>query len=196
MTAPLSPQLDKVALRRELRVRRAAMVGRMSMAERAAIERGVAMRLIPFLGSATIIAGYVALGDEIDPAPLLAAIAASGRQVCLPHVVDRATPIRFLRWSPGEALVAGPFRLLQPADDAPEVEPMAILTPLVGFDARLNRLGQGAGHYDRAFAAHPHAKRIGMAWSVQQVESLPLEPWDMPLDAIVTEREMIAAGTL
>ena len=58
-------------------------------------------------------------------------------------------------------------------------------------DRRGNRLGQGAGQYDRAFAAHPAAWRIGVAWSVQQVDALAPDPWDVPLHAIVTESEWI-----
>ena len=63
-----------------------------------------------------------------------------------------------------------------------------ILTPLLAFDAALNRLGQGAGHYDRAFAANAGAWRIGVAWSVQRVETLPADPWDVPLHNIITEQ--------
>ena len=86
---------------------------------------------------------------------------------------------------------AGPFGLLQPPGDAEEVVPDLILTPLVAFDRTLARLGQGAGHYDRAFARFPNARRIGVAFSVQQVDRLPTDPWDMPLHAIITEREWI-----
>jgi 5-formyltetrahydrofolate cyclo-ligase len=134
-----------------------------------------------------ILATYAPLGDEADPAPLARAAMAAGYTLALPHVVDRATPIRFLAWHPEDALAAGPFGLRQPAD-GPAVAPDIILTPLVAFDAALNRVGQGAGHYDRAFAAFPDAKRIGVAYSVQQVAPLVPDPWDMPLDAIVTER--------
>jgi 5-formyltetrahydrofolate cyclo-ligase len=72
------------------------------------------------------------------------------------------------------------------------VAPDLILTPLVAFDRSLARLGQGAGHYDRAFARYPLARRIGVAFSVQEVERLPTDAWDVPLHAIVTEREWIA----
>jgi 5-formyltetrahydrofolate cyclo-ligase len=68
------------------------------------------------------------------------------------------------------------------------VRPDIILTPLLGFDHLLHRLGQGAGHYDRAFAALPGARRIGVAWSVQHVDPLPTDPWDVPLHAVITEQ--------
>jgi len=106
-------------------------------------------------------------------------------------VIDRAAPIRFLAWQFGEPLTDGPFGLRQPDTGRPEVAPDVILTPLVGFDARLNRLGQGAAHYDRAFARYGEAWRVGVAWSVQQVPVIPNDIWDVPLHAVITEEGML-----
>jgi 5-formyltetrahydrofolate cyclo-ligase len=61
-----------------------------------------------------------------------------------------------------------------------------------GFDRTGNRIGYGAGHYDRAFAAHPHARRVGIAWSFQQLPQIPVDTWDVPLHAIATDCEWIA----
>jgi 5-formyltetrahydrofolate cyclo-ligase len=55
----------------------------------------------------------------------------------------------------------------------------------------MNRLGQGGGYYDRAFARYPDALRIGLAWSVQEHDALPADPWDLPLHIILTEVELI-----
>ncbi|SEN22358.1 5-formyltetrahydrofolate cyclo-ligase [Sphingomonas gellani] len=137
-----------------------------------------------------IVASYHPVGGEADPAALVAAARDAGCAMALPHVIDRETPLRFLQWD-GGALSAGPFGLSQPASIAQEVPPDIILTPLVGFDRRGNRLGQGAGHYDRAFAAYPAAWRIGIALSVQEVEALTPDPWDVPLHAVATEKEWI-----
>ena len=82
--------------------------------------------------------------------------------------------------------------LRQPAVTSAECAPDLIVTPLLGFDRRGGRIGYGAGHYDRAFQRFPGARRIGFAWSVQQVDAVPLDPWDVPLHAVVTEREFIA----
>ena len=78
--------------------------------------------------------------------------------------------------------------LSQPSALATELRPDIILTPMLAFDAKLDRLGQGAGYYDGAFARFPDAWRVGVAWSVQRVEDLPVDPWDMPLHAVVTEQ--------
>nr|WP_258043136.1 5-formyltetrahydrofolate cyclo-ligase [Sphingomonas sp. NBWT7] len=139
------------------------------------------------------VASYRPIGGEADPAPLHEAAWAAGCALALPYVVDRATPLRFLSWQIGRALSVGPFGLSQPADSAAPVAPDIILTPLVAFDGRLSRLGQGAGHYDRAFAAYPNARRIGIAFAVQQVDYIPTDPWDVPLHAIITENDWIEA---
>ena len=138
-----------------------------------------------------IIAAYLAVGGEADPALFVAAARSAGCQLALPHVDGRAAPIRFLAWHPDAPLAAGPYNLTQPHADTVELIPDIVLTPLVGFDRHGNRVGQGAGHYDRAFAAYPAAWRVGIAWSVQEVPTLAPDPWDVPLHAIATEKEWI-----
>ncbi len=181
----------KQSLRKAARARRAAFVASLSDQERAALTDAAAARVLDRLGLARAIAGYVAMGGEIDPSPILRAAARQGRTIALPCLDDAKKPMRFLRWQPGEPLEAGPLGIRQPLADAPEVAPDLILTPLVAFDRTLARLGQGAAFYDRAFAAHPDALRIGLAWAVQEVDGLPTEAWDLPLHAIATEQEWI-----
>jgi 5-formyltetrahydrofolate cyclo-ligase len=171
---------DKQALRRHLRAARAAFSPR---------EIAVPDLLRARLAPGVTVAAYVPIGGEVDPASLMAVARAAGCAIALPHVVDRAAPLRFL--AAGGTLTDGPFGLRQPAADAAPVAPDIILTPLVGFDRRGNRLGQGAGHYDRAFAEHPAAWRVGLGWSVQEVSALAPDPWDVPLHAILTELEWI-----
>lgn len=146
---------------------------------------------LAMLQGARTIASYMPVGAEADPAPFTVAARKAGLAVALPHVIDRATPLRFLNWDGIAPLVTGPFGLRQPLPAAPPATPDIILTPLVAFDARGNRLGQGAGHYDRAFAEFPDARRIGIAWSVQQVDALAPDAWDIPLHAIATELDWI-----
>ena len=172
---------DKPALRASARATRDAFVAT-SPPPIGADER-FTVRLSPGL----VVATYVPLGSEADPLLLTTAALAAGCTLALPEVIDRATPLRFRVSDPGESLVPGPFGLRNPPAHAREVTPDIILTPLLAFDARLNRLGQGAGHYDRAFAAHPLAWRLGVAWSAQQLEALPADAWDVPLHAIITE---------
>ncbi|PXA94944.1 5-formyltetrahydrofolate cyclo-ligase [Nostoc sp. 3335mG] len=179
--------IDKPSLRSELRDRRRAFVfGGRSPPNPPGL-------FLNALRPGMVVASYVPIGCEADPAAFEAAALYAGATLAWPVVVDRESPISFHPAS-AHGMVTGPFGLRQPAGDLPAVIPDIILTPLVGFDSRCNRLGQGAGHYDRAFASWPEALRIGIAWSVQQVADLPCDPWDMPLDAIVTEAELILPG--
>ncbi|MHA6722803.1 5-formyltetrahydrofolate cyclo-ligase [Sphingomonas sp. RS2018] len=145
------------------------------------------------LAPGRIVASYIPVGSEADPSPLAAAARAAGCIVALPHVESREAPMRFLLWDERDPLLPGPFRLRQPAADAAVAIPDLILTPLVAFDDALNRLGQGAGHYDRAFAAHPEAWRLGVAWAMQQLLSLDTDDWDVPLHAVATERGLVTS---
>lgn len=143
------------------------------------------------LGPESVVASYIAIGSEADPSPLAAAARAAGARLALPHVFGKGSALRFLAWRDRDPLLPGPFGLRQPADTAEELAPDIILAPLVAFDDALNRLGQGAGHYDRAFALHPDAWRVGVAWAMQRLLAIDTDPWDVPLHAVVTERGML-----
>jgi 5-formyltetrahydrofolate cyclo-ligase len=138
-----------------------------------------------------LVAGYVSNGAEPDVLPWITTLVEAGFPCALPHIESRDATMSFKRWHPVDTLVEAPFGFLQPGDDQACALPDIILTPLLSFDRQGNRIGQGAGHYDRYFASHPHAIRIGVAWSVQQVAAVPVEAWDIPLDAIVTEEETL-----
>lgn len=137
------------------------------------------------------VTSYVPIGSEADPSPFARIAMEAGCALALPHVTVRAEPMRFLASDAGTALEPGPFGLSQPPGHAAELVPDIILTPLLAFDAGLNRLGQGAGYYDRAFARYPAAWRVGIAWSMQHVSALSIDSWDVPLHAIATERGWI-----
>ncbi|THD35466.1 MAG: 5-formyltetrahydrofolate cyclo-ligase [Sphingomonas sp.] len=177
--------IDKQALRAHLRATRDAFVA----ANPPPIT--VPEEFRARLSHGQTISSYVPIGSEADPSPLARAATEAGCVLALPHITARSEPMRFLAWETEAALEAGPFGLSQPAADAIELRPDIILTPLVAFDAKLDRLGQGAGYYDRAFARFPEAWRVGVAWSCQQVADLPIEPWDISLHAVVTEQGWI-----
>lgn len=182
------PTLPKAVLRAELKERRQAFVSAIDIGE---LSKNTAALAVPAVPPGSIVAGYHAIGSEIDPAPLLGLLFERGHTIALPHVTGANGAMRFLVWRPGSRLEAGPFGLHQPPADAPEVQADVIFAPLLGFDGALNRIGYGAGHYDRAFARLPGARRIGLAWSVQACERIPVDPWDIPLHAVITETSWI-----
>ena len=139
--------------------------------------------------------------SEVDPAPLADAAHADGITVGLPVVLPGGGLV-FRRHEPGHVLVPGGFGTMIPVEAAPAIEPDVIVVPLVGFDRSGTRLGYGKGHYDRTIAALRARGRsprlVGVAFSVQEVDTIPHEPHDVRLDVIVTETETLdvnARGT-
>lgn len=188
--------MTKQQLRNDLRARRRGFV--MALRDEGRLDQALlAMtdRIIAHAGDARSIAAYWPIGAEADTRPLLSRLTAGSRTVGLPYIESPDSSMRFLRWRPDESLEPGAHGLLQPRPDAEPLHPDLIVTPLLGFDRRLMRLGQGAGYYDRLFAQWPDIRRIGLAWSVQEVEEAPADPWDVALHGIATEIEWIAAET-
>ncbi|TDI63435.1 MAG: 5-formyltetrahydrofolate cyclo-ligase [Alphaproteobacteria bacterium] len=135
-------------------------------------------------------AGYWPTNEEADIRPLMTALHQRGHRLALPRVMARGAPLRFLRWHPGDRLEAGFGGIPEPAAGAEEIHPEVLLVPLLGFDGTGLRLGYGGGFYDRTLAALRRAggvEAIGIAFSDQEVDSLPAGDHDERLDWVVTE---------
>lgn len=184
------PPPPKEKLRKDLLQARRAHVAALSLAERCSAAILLREHVMPLVPADGPVALYLPHDAEIDSRPLVAALAEREQPLALPHYVSAARPPRFLAYTPGDALFEGPAGLCQPAPDAAEVAPVTILAPLVGFDAALSRLGYGSGFYDKSFARFPAARRIGLAWSCQEADAIPADPWDEPLHAVVTEQKV------
>lgn len=170
------------------RLRAEALAARAAGGDQAALDRHLSAVLVPHAGE--VLAGYWPMRGEADPRP---AMAAHDGPLCLPVVPGRAVPLLFRAWS-GEPLEPGPFGTLHPADSAPEVRPRVLIVPLAGFDAAGNRLGYGGGYYDRTLQLlreSGHATAIGLAFACQQLPAIPAEPFDQPLDMIVTDQGVL-----
>jgi 5-formyltetrahydrofolate cyclo-ligase len=186
---------DKAALRLQARGLRSSFVAQLDpMAHRLAF-RVVPTPLRERLTQANTVALYAPKDDEAPALRLAEALVAMGKQLCLPRVIDRLGTMDFRAWMPGDILEEGRFGTQHPASSAQPCDPDVIIAPLIAFDDRMTRLGQGGGYYDRAFARYEGALRIGLAWSVQQLEHLPADPWDLPLHAVLTERSLIEGPT-
>lgn len=190
---PMPPVSDKAALRTRLRGLRRRLAETLPDAAVQAAERLPLDRLPPF----TAFSGYHPLGAEIDPAPLMRRLAETGAEPCLPVAASRDAPLEFRLWDPREGLEPDAFGIPAPPLWADTVVPDLVIAPLLAFDRRGGRLGQGAGHYDRTLenlrAAQP-VFVLGLAYSGQEVDALPVEPHDQRLDAILTETGYIAVA--
>lgn len=132
------------------------------------------------------LAGYLPIRTEIDPRP---AMAAHRGAVGVPVIAGEGQPLTFRSWTPEAPLIPGPFGAYVPETGA-EITPRVLIVPLVAFDRRGFRLGYGGGFYDRTLerlrAAGP-VTAIGFAFAAQELDTVPTEPTDQPLDLIVTE---------
>ncbi len=137
------------------------------------------------------VAGYLKTGSEVSAETIMTTASRLDVGLALPFIGARGDAMQFRAWQPHAPLVKAPYGFLQPSAEAPESAPDIILVPLVGFDRDMNRIGQGAGHYDRIFMLFPNALRIGLSWSCQECTTIPTDPWDVQLDAVLTEKEWI-----
>ena len=187
----MSDDSDKAALRAIARQRRRNFVASLDpLAHRLAF-KVIPSPLTRYLADAQVVALYMGLDDEAPAQRLAAPLQAMGKTIALPRVLDRLGSMDFLSWKPEDQLFPGLFGTSHPEPAGDPVTPDVIVAPLISFDRAMNRLGQGGGYYDRAFARYPDALRVGLAWSVQEHDDLPADPWDLPLHLIMTEAELI-----
>jgi 5-formyltetrahydrofolate cyclo-ligase len=190
--------IDRQELRRQLRAYRRTL----SAADRLRAAEGVAEHLqdFPPLQAARRIAGYWAVDGEIPLHEVVGLILRRGQTYCLPQL-DKGKRLQFRTWRSGEPLSPNRFGIPEPTGGE-VIEPTAldlVLLPLVAFDGAGNRIGSGAGYYDRSFAfrrapgvTRPHL--LGVGYAFQQRQALPAADWDVPLDSACTEAGLIYCG--
>lgn len=188
----------KAELRKSLRQRRA----RLNATTRLCLEGQINHHLLLWLSGRPEqhIAAYWPVRGEVDIRPALKQLSASERQIYLPRVDPLQTgKMSFVVWDPSNPdTELNRYGIPEPENINPQpAEAMdLVLAPLVAFCPQGGRLGAGAGYYDRACAKldRNHTWFIGLAYGFQTVEGLPQEPWDVPLDGIITEQGIIACN--
>ena len=182
----------KALIRKELKQRR----GSLAANERAPLDRRICAHALRHLEDcgAEALGAYLSHDGEPDLTPLLQRLHESGRTIYLPAIHGRPRgEMAFLRWEPEAELICSRYGVREPAGGEPARpgELSVVLTPLLAFTSDGVRLGMGAGYYDRYFgpllARGECPQLVGIAYAWQQVESIPGDPWDAPLDAVITE---------
>jgi len=198
MESSLHQSETKAAVRRTLtEARRSLAAGeRQERSQRiAALCRG-----ITGFESAKVVCSYINFREEVETSELIATLLQEGRRVAVPVQVRGSS--RRLVFSEIRALSEmerNDFGILQPPLEAARLVPAAaiplFLVPGLAFDLAGRRLGYGLGCYDRAFAdAAPGSIKIGLAFELQILESVPADPHDVPMDFVVTENRVIHAA--
>lgn len=183
-------------LRRELRAARLAIPPRQQRHHSLSVSRHLAQW--PAFRHAERIAVYIASGGELALDPVIADIRAAGKTPYLPLLHPFAgNKLWFSQWREEDRLQPNRYAIPEPV--AKYRKPMPafhldmVLMPLVAFDAHCHRLGMGGGYYDRSFAyrkRHPSLRKpllVGVAHQLQQIDELMVRPWDVAVDAVVTE---------
>lgn len=187
MIHPSSIAAAKQALRTDMIQRRQQISGEERKRSSLAIaETGLGFAGVP---ERAVVSGFAAFEDELDPLPLMTALADQGHPLALPVTTGRGNPLVFRLWAPYVPLVDAAFGLREPPEDAPEVLPDILLVPLLAFDASGYRLGFGAGYYDRTLArlrADREVVAIGIAYDIQKVDNVPHDGYDERLDWVLT----------
>lgn len=159
-----------------------------------ASEHGATLNVLAAMSPGRIVAGFNPIRSEIDPRPLMASLATNGARLCLPVVTDKTT-IEFRELVRGAPMIETGFGTFGPDESAAVLDPHILLVPLSVFDAKGGRIGYGAGFYDRAIerliAKGIAPTLIGMAYSLQQADEVPMESHDRFLDFIITETGII-----
>lgn len=151
----------------------------------------------PQFRAAQHIACYFAQDNEFDCTPIIEALWSEHKQVYLPVLLSKQENcLEFVKYGVLDPLRLNKFHILEP--DHTEVFPTykldLVLMPLVGFDLQGGRLGMGGGFYDRTFefmnneVIEKKPILLGLAFEAQKVAELPRDPWDVPLDGVLTEK--------
>lgn len=156
--------------------------------ERASLSTKIAHALDAIVGDAAgkSVSLYWPFRGEPDLRPWMSELVARGATPALPVVVEKAHPLVFRAYAPGDPLEKGVWNIPIPSPDAREIIPDVVISPLVGVDPQNYRLGYGGGFFDRTLAAHPGKPLvIGVGYTMQRIETIYPQHHDIPMDRIV-----------
>lgn len=192
MSNPSAPPSLKTQLRKQLLAQRRALAPPRRRSLDALICGQVLQTLTETTHPNQAVAMFQAHGGEPDLRPVMQVLLDSGRKVYLPVLAGQA--LSFHRFNPACPMQPNRFGILEPADQ-PSIAVLDldwVLMPLVGFASNGTRLGMGGGFYDRTFGGLGSDSmgpiKAGVAYAMQQTDALPSEPWDVPMDVIISDR--------
>lgn len=180
----------KVALRLRAKEARALL----SSQEIAAYSAGIEERLLTLLDGFETIMVYVSKTPEVETSGLITALIRRGVRVVVPIIERETCGLRLSYLPDPSVLIPSTFNVPEPVGHELPARPgdvEVVVLPMLAFDAEGNRLGYGAGYYDRFLCRYPHPKKIGIAFSCQRAEGIPANEDDVKMDSIVTEKEII-----
>ncbi|MFK2902894.1 5-formyltetrahydrofolate cyclo-ligase [Dyella ginsengisoli] len=193
--------MDAIAQRRELRQRLTERRKALTPQQRIAAAQGLrhSLEQLPEYHTDTRVAGYWAVNGELALNLVIPPLLARGQQFLLP-LLGAERQLRFAPWNAGDAVEPNRHGIPEPVRVTTPLAPFQldlVLVPLLAFDRRGQRLGYGGGYYDRSFAFLNEQARptepllVGIAYDFQEVDAIEPARWDVPLDFVATDRELI-----
>jgi 5-formyltetrahydrofolate cyclo-ligase len=141
-----------------------------------------------------VIAGYMPINNELDIRSLLKSLTKEGYKLCLPFINSNKN-MEFKEYKQNKMLVKGRYDILQPLESLPSIYPDLIIVPLLACDIQGNRLGYGAGYYDKItefFNKQGHQfLLVSLCYELQVAENLPVDKHDLKLNLIITEKQIL-----
>jgi 5-formyltetrahydrofolate cyclo-ligase len=137
---------------------------------------------------------YTSKAPEVDTRPLMECLLSEGVRVVVPIIERETRTLRLSYLDDISVLVTSTFSVPEPVGNevpARSEDIKTVIVPMLAFDRSGHRLGYGAGYYDRFLSGNRDTKKIGIAFSCQEVPSVPADENDIPMDIIVTEKEKI-----
>lgn len=180
---------DKKQFRADLKRRRADHFAAIPDFQRALLFRRPPAPVAEMVAEGAVIGLYHEMAGEAPASNYARWFHERGHRIALPWFADRGAAMTFREWTDpfdDALLVPDPYKALQPAAEAANLIPDVLFCPLLGFTSQGGRIGYGAGHFDRWQSDNPPRLAIGLAWDCQLEESLPLEPHDVPMHAVIT----------
>lgn len=179
-----------MALRQVAKIQRATL----DEAQISDYSRRIRDHLIPILKERETVLVYASKCPEVDTMPLIKWLLKEEKTVVVPIIQREDCSLRLSCLVDPAVLVPSTFQVPEPIGHEIPADPSAIevvIVPMLAFDSAGNRLGYGAGYYDRFLARHQDIPTIGLAFSCQEVSSLPADENDIRMDWIITEQGTI-----
>lgn len=166
-------------------------------AEREKMSAAICSALLDILDGCSPVLVYVSKPPEVNTGMVMTALIARTGRVIVPIIQRETTSLRLSYLEDLSVLVESTFHVPEPIGSEIPASPKEVsvaVIPVLGFDMRGNRLGYGAGYYDRFLAQYPDITRIGLAFSRQEIPVIPCDENDVKMDLIITEKGIYRCG--
>lgn len=191
----VDPQTLKAQIREQARKNRVAQK------DKDVLSRQICATFLarPEYADAKTVLFYVDAGSEVRTRQALPDALKDGKRIVVPWCVVETNELELFHLEDMSELVEGAYKILEPREDlrfAPGKRLSAtdldlVMVPGTAFDPRGGRMGQGKGYYDRLLAnTRPDVTLIGLAFECQMFPEIPVAPHDVPMDAVITEKQV------